>query len=235
MQRLSSEQLVTGLDANISPCENCPKYCEACIEGKHARPPFGESSRPAVNPLDRIHIDTVGPISPAAISGERFWVTVADEASGWKAVLPVKSKDVIAAVVQDLILYWQTERGTTVKCIRCDRGTEFINARFKEFCASQAFLLAASPAVEHGGSVSGPWAQHFHTTYTRKYTHRTFWQQRLAKSTNILRTSDEQFLGRPVKARLQQHKVQLPKQSLEFELVRIMWTPSPMGNLFVSR
>ena len=50
-------------------------------------------------------------------------------------------------------------------------------------------LALNTPAVEHGGSVSGPWAQHFHTTHTRKYTHNTFWQQRLAKSTNILRTS----------------------------------------------
>jgi hypothetical protein len=89
-----------------------------------------------VNPLDRVHIDTVGPISPAAVTGERFWVTVVDEATGWKAVLPVKSKDVIGNVVRDLILSWQTEKRLTAKCIRCDRGTEFINSRFKEFCAS---------------------------------------------------------------------------------------------------
>ena len=95
-------------------------------------------------------------------------------------------------------------------------------------------LALNTPAVEHGGSVSGPWAQHFHTTHTRKYTHNTFWQQKLAKSTNMLRTSDEQFLGRPVKARLQQHKVQLPNQSFEFELVRIMCTPSPMGVVIVT-
>ena len=56
----------------------------------------------------------------------------------------MKSKDVIGAVVRDLILYWQTEKETTVKCIRCDRGTEFLNAKFKEFCASQGTKLETS-------------------------------------------------------------------------------------------
>jgi hypothetical protein len=144
MQRLSKENLVLGLDTSLSPCPNCPSSCEACIEGKNTRPSFGVRSRPALVPLDRVHIDTVGPISPAAVTGERFWVTVVDEASQWKAVIPVKSKDVIGAAVRDLLVYWQTQRGTTVKCIRCDRGTEFINARFKEFCVSQGTKLETS-------------------------------------------------------------------------------------------
>jgi hypothetical protein len=144
MQRLSKENLVLGLDTSLSPCPNCPSSCEACIEGKASRPSFGVSSRPALVPLDRVHIDTVGPISPAAVTGERFWVTVVDEASQWKAVIPVKTKDVIGAAVRDLLIYWQTQRGTTVKCIRCDRGTEFINARFKEFCVSQGTKLETS-------------------------------------------------------------------------------------------
>jgi hypothetical protein len=144
MQRLSKEDLVLGLDTSLSPCPNCPSSCEACIEGKNTRPSFGTSSRPAVEPLDRVHIDTVGPISPAAVTGERFWVTVVDEASQWKAVILVKTKDVIGAAVRDLLVYWQTQRKTRVKCIRCDRGTEFLNARFKEFCVSQGTKLETS-------------------------------------------------------------------------------------------
>jgi hypothetical protein len=97
-----------------------------------------------VEPLDRVHIDTVGPISPAAITGERFWVTIVDEATQWKAVIPVKTKDSIAKAVRDLLVYLQTQRKTTVKCIRCDKGTEFINARFKEFCVSQGTKLETS-------------------------------------------------------------------------------------------
>ena len=144
MQRLAKEELVTGIDTSLFPCDNCPVHCEACIEGKTARPSFGISSRPALEPLDRVHIDTVGPITPAAITGERLWVTVVDESSQWKAVIPVKSKDTISAAVRDLLVYWQTQRKTTVKCIRCDRGTEFINAKFKEFCASQGTKLETS-------------------------------------------------------------------------------------------
>jgi hypothetical protein len=53
--------------------------------------------------LDRVHVDTVGPISPPAITGERFWVTVVDESSHQTASLPVKSKDCIPKALMDLL------------------------------------------------------------------------------------------------------------------------------------
>ena len=125
MQRFSKEDLVTGINISLAPCSECPIHCESCIQGKHSRPPFPVSSRPAHNPLDRVHVDTVGPISPPAITGERYWVTVVDESSHQVASLPVKSKDCIPKAVIDLLRFWQTQRGTVVKCVRTVRGSEF--------------------------------------------------------------------------------------------------------------
>ena len=144
MQRFSKEDLVTGINISLAPCSECPKHCESCIQGKHSRPPFPVSSRPAHNPLDRVHVDTVGPISPPAITGERYWVTVVDESSHQVASLPVKSKDCIPKAVIDLLRFWQTQRGTVVKCVRTDRGSEFLNQQFKEFCAQQGTKMESS-------------------------------------------------------------------------------------------
>jgi IS30 family transposase len=80
-------------------------------------------------------VDTVGPISPAAITGERFWVTVVDEKSHLIASLAVKSKEAIPKALIELLKYWQTFHEKVVKCVRSDRGTEFLNQHFKEFCA----------------------------------------------------------------------------------------------------
>jgi hypothetical protein len=53
----------------------------------------------------------------------------------------------------------------------------------KHFCFRRD-LQSSTAAV-----VSGPWEKHFHPTTPGHKAHSTFWQQRLAKYTNILRTS----------------------------------------------
>ena len=69
MNRLDSEGMVTGIDSELRGCKDCKTHCFACIERKSARLPFGVSSRPASLAVDRIHVDTVGPVSPAAVTG----------------------------------------------------------------------------------------------------------------------------------------------------------------------
>ena len=144
MARLDKEGLVTCINVSLSPCPECPKQCESCIQGKNARPSFGSSTRPAQHALDRVHIDTVGPITPTSLTGERYWVTVVDEFTHHVASLAVKSKDVISGAVRDLLVCWQTQRETIVKCVRTDRGSEFINQGFKDFCAQQGTKLETS-------------------------------------------------------------------------------------------
>jgi len=146
MRRLQSENLVSGIPVSLSPCEKCPATCEACIQGKHSRPPFGISSRTATEPLLRIHLDTVGPITPTAITGERFFVTIVDEASHYVIALAVKSKDTISGAVRDLLVFWQRQLGRTVKCIRTDRGTEFLNSTLKGYCAQEGIKFETSAA-----------------------------------------------------------------------------------------
>ena len=146
MRRLQSEDLVLGIPVSLSPCANCHSSCEACIQGKHSRPPFGTSSRAATEPLERIHLDTVGPISPTAITGERFFVTIVDEATHYVIALAVKTKDAISSAVRDLLIFWQRQLNRSVKCIRTDRGTEFLNSTLKGFCTQEGIKFETSAA-----------------------------------------------------------------------------------------
>jgi hypothetical protein len=63
------------------------------------------------------------------------------------------------------------------------RVAKFPAAIVKHFCFRRD-LQSSTAAV-----VSGPWEKHFHPTTPGHKAHSTFWQQRLAKYTNILRTS----------------------------------------------
>jgi hypothetical protein len=60
------------LTLELKACQECRSHCFACIESKTARPSFGTSSRTASQVLHRIHVDTVGPITPAAMTGEHI-------------------------------------------------------------------------------------------------------------------------------------------------------------------
>jgi hypothetical protein len=109
-----------------------------------ARPPFGNSNRPATKVLERIHLDTVGPISPTAVSGERYWVTAVDEFSHYVIALTVKNKEGISEAVKSLLSLWQRQHQATVQCIRTDRGTEFYNQQLKSFCAQEGIRFETS-------------------------------------------------------------------------------------------
>jgi hypothetical protein len=64
-----------------------------------------------------------------------------------------------------------------------ERGLISLSCILKHFCFRRD-LQSSTAAV-----VSGPWEKHFHPTTPGHKAHSTFWQQRLAKYTNILRTS----------------------------------------------
>jgi transposase InsO family protein len=91
-------------------------------------------------------LDTVGPISPPAITGERYFVTIVDEATHYVLALAVKTKDAISSAVRDLLIFWQRQLDRPVKCIRTDRGTEFLNSTLKGFCTQEGIKVETSAA-----------------------------------------------------------------------------------------
>ena len=127
MSRITREDLVSGLPVSLIPCSECPLPCEACIQGKLPGAPFPSSTRPAKRVLERVHVDTVGEIPVRAMSGERYWVTVVDEASHFVAAIPVKTKAEIPGRLKELLTFWQKHLKLQIPCVRSDRGTEFLN------------------------------------------------------------------------------------------------------------
>jgi transposase InsO family protein len=144
MSRITREGLISGLPVSLIPCADCSPACEACLQGKLPRPPFPNSTRPASRVLERIHLDTVGELPVRALTGEKYWVTVLDEASHCVAAIPVKSKAEIPRKLKELLMYWQRRLKLQIKFIRSDRGTEFINQEFRSFCLAQGIEMETS-------------------------------------------------------------------------------------------
>ena len=131
LKEMSRKKTVDGL-----PTVNVPnKLCASCIAGKHHRKPFPKSSTfRASEPLELIHMDICGPISPPTLGGSRYFLLIIDDYSRltWVAMLQCKS-DAFEAFKRFKNLA-ETEKGVKVKTLRSDRGGEFTSEEFSKLC-----------------------------------------------------------------------------------------------------
>ncbi|PLW49573.1 hypothetical protein PCASD_02215 [Puccinia coronata f. sp. avenae] len=115
--------------------------------------PFSGHFLPAPSPLFRLHMDLVGPITPASISGFRYFLTVVDQFSSFKFVRFLKAKSDALAEVRGLITSIENFQGATVKEIMLDQGGEFLNREFAEFATTRGIHRVFTPAYtpQHNG------------------------------------------------------------------------------------
>ena len=131
LKEMPSKKLVEGL-----PPINMPsKLCRNFIAGKHHRTPFPKlSTNRATEPLELIHTDICGPITPPTLGGIRYFLLIIDDFSRitWVAMLQCKS-DVFEAFKHFKNLT-ETEKGMKIKTLRSDRGGEFTSDEFSKYC-----------------------------------------------------------------------------------------------------
>lgn len=108
--------------------------CEPCALGKQHRSPFKPSSSKATRPLALVHTDVCGPLPVLSHGGNNYFVTILDDYSKLSAVRPIPHKSDTAAAVIDTLNLLQNQSGYQVQRLRCDNGSEYINADLKAYC-----------------------------------------------------------------------------------------------------
>ena len=131
LKEMSRKKIVDGL-----PTANVPnKLCTSCIAGKHHQTPFAESSSfRAIEPLELIHTDICGPISPPTLGGSWYFLLIIDDYSRltWVAMLQCKS-DAFESFKRFKNLV-EIEKGVKVKTLISERGGEFTSEEFSKHC-----------------------------------------------------------------------------------------------------
>ena len=145
-ERLDREGLCTGIPVSLLPCTQCDTHCDSCVRGKQSKPPFPESSNKPDRILHRIHADTVGELPVSGMGGERYFLTVVDECSGYCEVVPVQHKSSVAQELINVIERWERQCDAKVKVVRTDRGTEFLNKTFHGYCSEKGIHTEMSAA-----------------------------------------------------------------------------------------
>lgn len=116
-------------------------FCEPCTMGKQSRLPFKRSTHASTQPLELVHTDVCGPLPVTSLGGNNYFVTILDDYSKLSAVQPLVRKSDTAAAVKDILTQLETQTGCHTKRLRCDNGSEYINADLKAFCSGKGIKL----------------------------------------------------------------------------------------------
>lgn len=129
---MGREKMVRGLPV----VDQVQQLCEACLAGKQRRTPFPQKTLwRSTEPLQLLHGDTCGPITPATPSGNKYLLLLVDDYSRfmWIALLP--SKDAAIAAIKHVQATAERKSGKKLLMLHTDRGGEFNATDFINYCA----------------------------------------------------------------------------------------------------
>ncbi|KAK2989292.1 hypothetical protein RJ640_027329 [Escallonia rubra] len=131
LKLLSMKNMVNGLPSIDQP----DQLCEACLVGKQHRHSFPkESISRAKASLELIHTDVCGPIDPASLGKNIYFLLFIDDYSRKTWVYFLKQKSEVFSTFKRFKALVEKQNGYQIKAMRSDRGGEFISKEFNAFC-----------------------------------------------------------------------------------------------------
>ncbi|MBW0471115.1 hypothetical protein O181_010830 [Austropuccinia psidii MF-1] len=131
--------------------------CQTCLTNKAHQLPLNDDFYLVHHPLDCLHINLVGPISPLLVLGFLYFLTMVDQATSYKMVKFLKNK--LGAFEQFFIskLAMENLHEQNLKKIVSDRGGKFSNQHFTKLAEVEGFTHVLSPAEtpQHNGFAKG--------------------------------------------------------------------------------
>lgn len=140
LQTLASKNMVKGLPnlGEIIASRKTNVVCIGCLKGKQHREIMPRKATwRAEARLELIHADICGPISPMSHGQKRYLICFIDDFSrkAWVYFIAYKS-DAFSTFKQFKSLV-ERESGLFIKCLRTDRGGEFISHEFTDYCRQE--------------------------------------------------------------------------------------------------
>lgn len=116
--------------------------CDICLKGKQARFPFRTNAekKVATNRLDLIHSDICGPMPTKSLGGKRYILTFLDDHTRKVFVYFLDKKSEVCKYVKDFIKLVENQCTRTVKILRSDNGTEYVNHELSNYLKSKGII-----------------------------------------------------------------------------------------------
>ncbi|GJS92640.1 putative ribonuclease H-like domain-containing protein [Tanacetum coccineum] len=136
MNKLVTSNLVRGLPSKLFQNDHT---CVACNKGKQHKASYKRISAVSLihHPLHLLHMDLFGPVSVRSINHKIYCLVITDEYTRFSWVFFMEHKSETYLLLKDFITLVENQFNHKVKCLRCDHGTEFKNAKFIDFCGEK--------------------------------------------------------------------------------------------------
>lgn len=115
--------------------------CETCHFGKETRKPFPTTeNKRDTKPGEMLHVDLSGKMSTVSLGGSSYFLLIKDEATGFATAYFLKNKNVAAKSIIDFVAMIEKQTGNTLKTIRSDNGTEFVNQELDTYGTTRGII-----------------------------------------------------------------------------------------------
>ncbi|GKE39914.1 retrovirus-related pol polyprotein from transposon TNT 1-94, partial [Tanacetum coccineum] len=109
-------------------------FCSGCAMGKSTKKPHKPKSKDTnQEKLYLLHIDLCGPMCVASVNGKKYILVIVDDYSLFTWVKFLRSKDEAPDFIIKFLKMIQVRLQVTVRRIRTDNGTEFVNQTLCEY------------------------------------------------------------------------------------------------------
>jgi transposase InsO family protein len=127
--------------------------CDSCMKGKVARVPYNGHFDLTHQPLEVIHADLVGPITPSTNSGAWYFLTLVDQHTGFISVTLLKRKSDATTAILDFKDFYEKQTDSSMKKLISDGGGEFCNKTLSAILKSHGIQHNVSPPYtpQHNG------------------------------------------------------------------------------------
>jgi transposase InsO family protein len=157
---------MSKLDVHRMPkLEHVNQLYDVCITTKQRRAPFPKKAKYCTQrPLELVHSDVYGPISPVTPGGRRYFLLLMDDHTRYMWVVLISGKGDAAALVRQVQAAAKAESSRKLRVIHTDNGGEFTFDEFERHCSDHWILhqltvpYARSRTVSRSSATRRWWA-----------------------------------------------------------------------------
>ncbi|GAA0174918.1 hypothetical protein LIER_28203 [Lithospermum erythrorhizon] len=124
--------------SSVNSMNNVP--CVVCPLAKQQRLSFNKSVSSSSDIFQLVHIDLWGPYKTQTRTGTTYFLTIVEDYSRSTWTLLISSKTQVGPMIKQFFVMVQTQFDKTIKTIRTDNGTEFVNRDIINFFTSHGIL-----------------------------------------------------------------------------------------------
>ncbi|MBW0485992.1 hypothetical protein O181_025707 [Austropuccinia psidii MF-1] len=138
---------------NLLGIESDKKDFLICKTSKSHKLPFKHHFEQAFYPLDCMHMDVVGPVTPPSVSGNCYFLTIVNQESSFKIVKFLKKKLEVFNQFHATKKAMENLQNRTLKQLVTDRGGELFNHSFKKLSDDCGYthIMAPPETPQHNG------------------------------------------------------------------------------------